>query len=123
MIPRPPRSTRTDPLVPSTTLFRSRAVAAGAHRAMGGGADPADVLLGGCHRHPAATPASRRADLAGPPQPLLPAGGAQTRQPCRRRRPDRAAPSADRKSLGEGKSVSVRVTLGGGRIIKKKNKR
>src|SRR3546814_11547774 len=27
----------------------------------------------------------------------------------------------DRKSVGEGKSVSVRVALGGGRIIKKKN--
>src|SRR3546814_19920595 len=28
----------------------------------------------------------------------------------------------DRKSVGKGKSVSVRVALGGGRIIKKKNK-
>src|SRR3546814_14892452 len=29
-------------------------------------------------------------------------------------------PTADRKSVGEGKSVSVRVDLGGSRIIKKK---
>src|SRR3546814_13325981 len=29
----------------------------------------------------------------------------------------------DRKSVVEGKSVSVRVDLGGGRIIKKKNKK
>src|SRR3546814_16660811 len=29
-------------------------------------------------------------------------------------------PAGDRKSVGEGKSVSVRVDLGGGRIIKKK---
>src|SRR3546814_17401984 len=30
--------------------------------------------------------------------------------------------SADRKSVGEGKSVSVRLDLGGGRIIQKKKK-
>src|SRR3546814_15336434 len=33
-----------------------------------------------------------------------------------------ANPYVDRKSVVEGKSVSVRVDLGGGRIIKKKNK-
>src|SRR3546814_12555454 len=33
-----------------------------------------------------------------------------------------APPHGDRKSVGSGKSVSVRVDLGGGRIIKKKNK-
>src|SRR3546814_20618298 len=32
-----------------------------------------------------------------------------------------ALPSGDRKSVVKGKSVSVRVDLGGGRIIKKKN--
>src|SRR3546814_11784245 len=32
----------------------------------------------------------------------------------------RALPGTDRKSVVEGKSVSVRVDLGGGRIIKKK---
>src|SRR3546814_13457611 len=32
------------------------------------------------------------------------------------------APRVDRKSVVEGKSVSVRVALGGGRIIKKKKK-
>src|SRR3546814_11789499 len=31
-------------------------------------------------------------------------------------------PPQDRKSVGSGKSVSVRVDLGGSRIIKKKNK-
>src|SRR3546814_19263946 len=39
---------------------------------------------------------------------------------CRRRRLD--PPQADRKSVVEGKSVAVRVDLGGRRIIKKKNK-
>src|SRR3546814_19060413 len=35
----------------------------------------------------------------------------------------RAGHDIDRKSVGEGKSVSVRVDLGGRRIIKKKKKR
>src|SRR3546814_17379277 len=34
----------------------------------------------------------------------------------------RSGAAADRKSVGSGKSVSVRVDLGGRRIIKKKNK-
>src|SRR3546814_17143842 len=34
-----------------------------------------------------------------------------------------AVRASDRKSVGEGKRVSVRVDLGGSRIIKKKNKR
>src|SRR3546814_13832469 len=36
-----------------------------------------------------------------------------------RQTPDRSCASADRKSVVEGKSVSVRVDIGGGRIIKK----
>src|SRR3546814_13727849 len=39
----------------------------------------------------------------------------------RQRRGQSAAPSADRKSVVSGKSVSVRVALGGRRIFKKKN--
>src|SRR3546814_12426474 len=46
--------------------------------------------------------------------------------PCRallgRTRPCPPARTVDRKSVVEGKSVSVRVDLGGRRIIKKKNK-
>src|SRR3546814_17262041 len=34
---------------------------------------------------------------------------------------DEAPANGDRKSVVEGKSVSVRVALGGGRVIKKKN--
>src|SRR3546814_3777543 len=41
MIPRPPRSTRTDTLFPYTTLFRSR-LGAGEHGIVGGQAD--DIL-------------------------------------------------------------------------------
>src|SRR3546814_11433221 len=37
--------------------------------------------------------------------------------------PRRQPQSGDRKSVGQGKSVSVRVDLGGRRIIKKKTKR
>src|SRR3546814_15379668 len=35
----------------------------------------------------------------------------------------RSVPSSDRKSVVSGKSVSVRVDLGGGRIIKKKTQK
>src|SRR3546814_18175154 len=37
-------------------------------------------------------------------------------------RPPQREPGQDRKSVVSGKSVSVRVDLGGGRIIKKKTK-
>src|SRR3546814_14586150 len=46
MIPRPPRSTRTDTLVPYTTLFRSECAGAG--------------------WIPGITPGDRRSDLSGP---------------------------------------------------------
>src|SRR3546814_17674926 len=42
---------------------------------------------------------------------------------CSRRDKRGSAASGDRKSVVEGKSVSVRVDLGGRRIIKKKRKR
>src|SRR3546814_14694430 len=38
-------------------------------------------------------------------------------------RATRPSPNIDRKSVGEGKSVSVRVDIGGSRIIKKKKKK
>src|SRR3546814_12028546 len=102
MIRRPPRSTRTDTLFPYTTLFRSEA---------DGTAGTEDRGLR-CDR----TQRSLR-------QPV--AGGAARARPARRRaagepqRPrDRARP--DRKSLVLGKSVSVRVDLGGRRYIQTK---
>src|SRR3546814_14575532 len=53
---------------------------------------------------------------------LGPAGRAAPYRYRPRHRPARQA-SVDRKSVGEGKSVSVRVDLGGRRIIKKKKKK
>src|SRR3546814_13471908 len=43
-------------------------------------------------------------------------------QPGRRQTPDPAPGGGDRKSVGSGKSVSVRVDLGGRRIIQTKKK-
>src|SRR3546814_15051271 len=94
MIRRPPRSTRTDTLFPYTTRFRSAAdrsapMAVAAHS------------TAGC--------AARRGRSARP-------------RPQRRARPAgpaarvRAAPG-DRKSVVQGKSVSVRVDLGGRRFL------
>src|SRR3546814_19945252 len=94
MIRRPPRSTRTDTLFPYTTLVRSR----------------------------------DRTALR-PPRPShresrSPARRGYRREPtARRRRYERVPPQggADRKRLGLGKRVSVRVGAGGrGIIIKKK---
>src|SRR3546814_17737607 len=113
MIRRPPRSTRTDTLFPYTTLFRSSL-----GRALGGGRQGrrhrSRYLLIGFSPHEACPPRIMRARFL------------QDDRGSRVRRRDRA-PSArtrgageDRKSVVKGKSVSVRVDLGGRRIIKKK---
>src|SRR3546814_16825128 len=64
---------------------------------------------------PAARPAAPR-----PPCPSVRAAAAGLPPEGYGRRP--ASPAGDRKSVVEGKSVSVRVDLGGRRIIKKKKK-
>src|SRR3546814_15608241 len=110
MILRPPRSTRTDTLFPYTTLFRSIAEA-GAQRiadqafdnrvvgALAQVGELVDPMMGG------SVPADfLQADHVG--VDLL-----QDRDD---------ASHIDRKSVASGKSVSVRVDLGGRRIIKKK---
>src|SRR3546814_14099397 len=74
--------------------------------------------------HDLEVPAERRL-------PARPGGRARPHRRGNRRRGDSSrAPRAagegrlqDRKSVGEGKSVSVRVDVGGGRIIKTKTKR
>src|SRR3546814_13436298 len=118
MIRRPPRSTRTDTLFPYTTLFRSCGP---------GKPSPARPTSGGRRR------------WRGPPRPrsvardawsfLLPTRArveGQRRFHDVRQRPRdagdavRQAALQDRKSVVKGKSVSVRVDLGGRRIMKKK---
>src|SRR3546814_18922042 len=95
MIRRPPRSTRTDTLFPYTTLFRSYALAARG-RPQGG--------------------ARRRQRYGGQGRGLFrqPAGATLGRRSANRR-----ARQGDRKSVVSGKGVSVRVDIGGSRIMKK----
>src|SRR3546814_15018690 len=145
----PPRSTRTDTLVPYPTLFRSllRGTAgpgdaapvglrldqrappgrwAGATAAAPAVAGPA---TGGGHRGSGLVLGQRLSGRAGRPageisQAPVARGPAEratdsTYQTGRRPRVGRVG---DRKSVVEGKSVSVRVDPGGRRIIKKKNK-
>src|SRR3546814_15403956 len=118
MFRRPPRSTRTDTLFPYTTLFRSRPPG------------PEIRLLSDLRT---ATPArafahqlDRRAARA---RTRSAQHGLESRGGCLRLcRPfcvlamglDRHPGREDRKSVVQGKSVSVRVDLGGSSIIKKK---
>src|SRR3546814_11470255 len=121
---RPPRSTRTDTLLPYTTLFRSATLRLPSSMA-GVGAwaqDKAEPLI------PDALDQGERPFI----QPFmtrmasdhyaLDVSRAHTLlgwQPKHR-----PAGELDRKSVVEGKSVSVRVELGGcGRITKKKKKK
>src|SRR3546814_12353257 len=96
MIRRPPRSTRTDTLFPYTTLFRSRI-------------GPASAPPRWTGRWRTRWRSLRQVVQV---RAVLNAGGS-----CPSRH------EGDRKSVVEGKSVSVRVDLGGSRIIKKKNYR
>src|SRR3546814_16987626 len=124
MIRRPPRSTRTDTLFPYTTLFRSQRADGGCRQAPA--ADPRPLrrgARGADHERPhvavgARLRGRRPAGRAAAPHLALadegagPGGGGPACRGARR----------DRKSVVEGKSVSVRVDLGGRRIIKKKNR-
>src|SRR3546814_20700518 len=99
MIRRPPRSTLTDTLFPYTTLFLSFRYRLAGRRSERDRRSP-DVAC------------AQRRD-----------GGADVFGRCRSENgPGRHDPRAlDRKSVVSGKSVSVRVDLGGRRNIKKKN--
>src|SRR3546814_13258432 len=132
MIPRPPRSTRTDTLLPYTSLFRAPGSARehvgaqavdGVARLQSTGnrghvgelafidshSEPPRGSQGGHSPAPSigSAGAAARGSLGSPPQPM----------PSRRRR------EPDRKSVVQGKSVSVRVDLGGRRFIKKTKKK
>src|SRR3546814_15583885 len=112
MIRRPPRSTRTDTLFPYTTLFRSPPRLA----PQAGPAHLAGLAMPARETRFAALPGYSlpwRAWHLCPPRPCSPYRPA----PGRTYRADQA----DRKSVVEGKSVSVRVDIGGRRSLKKKN--
>src|SRR3546814_18025071 len=117
MIRRPPRSTRTDTLFPYTTLFRSW------------GSGPAPLPRSGPNSSRDRREPRRHARRASVSGPGASSAGRRARAGCaiparcpRRRRDaaDRSACFGDRKSVVEGKSVSVRVDMGGRRNIKKK---
>src|SRR3546814_14036166 len=125
MIRRPPRSTRTDTLFPYTTLFRSaRAQAVG--RRETARRDRADAA----QESAAADP--RRSDERAR-QPHRSGDPGYARADCGaahdfgHRAPavdgDQRRPHQDRTSVVEGKRVSVRVRLGGSRIMQKKKKK
>src|SRR3546814_12868034 len=123
MIRRPPSSTRTDTLFPYTTLFRPRQVprpAAPPASPQG----PRKRSRAHCARRRAAADAaiaraSPRAECLRERVSPRTAYGRCRRRDNRPPPPRRAR--QDRKSGVEGKSVSVRVDLGGRRSIKKKN--
>src|SRR3546814_17958094 len=110
MIRRPPRSTRTDTLFPYTTLFRS------------------NIERQQRHQHPVqesgAVVDGVSANHPGQPRDH---GPQRHQRQSGRQRDDGfgfgACNRQDRKSVVSGKSVSVRVDLGGRRIIKKKKKK
>src|SRR3546814_16629794 len=123
MILRPPRSTRTDTLFPYTTLFLSTESGRGAHRprrhaALPRAGRPGDRRSRPLPRRPARGKADRPGG-AGAPGALSDPQGDRGGGPRRARA--RACP--DRKSVVEGKSVSVRVDLGGSRDNQKKKKK
>src|SRR3546814_17253406 len=108
MLRRPPGSTRTDTLFPYTTLFLSRRESS----------EPCSCDQGSCD-------GSRHADPN--PHSRWRSGGAvsvwkalrRCRSATRCHQPQSGQAPVDRKSVVSGKSVSVRVDLGGRRIIKK----
>src|SRR3546814_15672398 len=104
---RPPRSTRTDTLFPYTTLFRSPGLSC--------------QLRGQPSCRPAG-PGSRTPRNPEPRECLREVLDRQRRGAAHRAayREGRRQYYKDRKSVVEGRSVSVRVDLGGRRIIKKK---
>src|SRR3546814_11321091 len=108
MIRRPPRSTRTDTLCPYTTLFRARR--ARIRRVPAARSDAVESTPG--------------AVAAAPPDGFREPRRIPADSVVHGRRQSRSAalpePCADRKSVVEGKSVSVRVDLGGRRRNKKK---
>src|SRR3546814_17793746 len=120
MIRRPPRSTRTDTLFPYTTLFRS------VHRPEvdidGHAPDDGLELLGAevarQQKRSTVRIVARRRHLAGCDKEVGAVGVVESGDLASGERLSDQCP--DRKHVGKGKGVSVRVDLGGSRIIKTK---
>src|SRR3546814_12582689 len=117
MLRRPPRSKRTDTLFPYTTLFRSKLEHFLAYGVTGTVVWTRHVRqersdLGGTEFSLARLLLGVLAAMEhGAPPPGERCGGRRTRRHA-----------GDRKSVVSGKRVSVRVDLGGRRLIKKKKK-
>src|SRR3546814_20345285 len=129
MIRRPPRSTRTDTLFPYTTLFRSTRADAERHMHIQRQPPRNRVLIAGTRHFAELRFAKaggklwrRRVRGVARPGPVVTAqqvgikggDGVHGMGVC--------GPKGDRKSVVEGKSVLVRVDVGGSRIVKKKKK-
>src|SRR3546814_16496582 len=134
MIRRPPRSTRTDTLFPYTTLFRSRASTGSARRAnsasvlQSGSADNDDedsmlwrsitqLLAQGVsstHRE-AIRQKGFSQNCVSLGLATSPASGVRREEP--QKSPESRTIPGDRKSAVAGKSVSVRLDIGGRRTI------
>src|SRR3546814_16421611 len=124
MIRRPPRSTRTDTLFPYTTLFRSfpsppPALRLGARRTAAMARKPSKKKAGakkiaGTKKAGAKKTGASATDLS---RHIIDTAF----EPARERRwRDLSLAEIDRKSIMDGKGVSVGVNLGGPRIHKKK---
>src|SRR3546814_19399071 len=112
MIRRPPRSTRTDTLFPYTTVFVLHEVLGTAQRHVG--PKVAFIRLGFLR-----STCRQRQQQPGQAEAL----GHGLTPASVRSLSISALFDADRKSVVEGKSVSVRVDLGGRRLFKKKQQR
>src|SRR3546814_17006524 len=116
MIRRPPRSTRTDTLCPYTTLFRSCL-----HRDPPGPQPRHDP-----GRKETLSQNSDSVRRPGPPQgrrgPTIFFGGSRPANILADPVAAEENRDPDRKRVVSGKSVAVRVEIGGHRILKKKNK-
>src|SRR3546814_13496386 len=122
MIPRPPRSTRTDTLVPYTTLFRSRhppLPSGGAFLTVCGarwiGSSPLSVTW----QLPSQRTEWPASCLQWDFRPIRTLESLQTDGPMHNNDRTMVCRKQDRKSVGLGKIVSESVDLVGSRIIQK----
>src|SRR3546814_20856529 len=135
MIRRPPRSTRTDTLLPYATLFRSYVDARTFHKCQRRFNTTSVGLTSAGSIHWCLRPSHEwhvtLRGLLNPtvvyPSPMHQRHSILTGRTCvmagaTNQRGNQAHPASDRKSVVQGKSGNVRVDLGCRRVIKKKKK-